>query len=99
MPNPTATAILRAGQLADRALYFRNDLAYAATGGAVPKNPHTFLTNIGVAASAAYAVGAQTQIAVFFATNGMTTIDPDGAGPIFEVPVVPPLPEDLSFIP
>jgi len=98
VPNPTTTAILRAGDLADRATLYRNDLAFAANP-AVPKNPHTFLTNIGVAASAAYAVGAQTQIAVFFATQGLTTIDPDGAGPIFEVPVALPLPEDLSFIP
>ncbi len=98
VPNPTTTAILRAGDLADRATLYRNDLAFAANP-AVPKNPHTFLTNIGVAASAAYAVGAQTQMAVFFATSGMTTIDPDGAGPIFEVPVVPPLPEGLNFIP
>jgi hypothetical protein len=26
-------------------------------------------------------------------------IDPDGAGALFEVPIVPPLPEELSFIP
>ena len=99
VPNPTATAILRAGQLADRALYFRNDLAFAATGGAIPKNPHTFLTNIGIPAAAPLAVAAQTQIAVFFATDGALTIDPDGAGPLFEMPVVPPLPETLNFLP
>lgn len=98
VPNPTTTAILRAGDLADRATYFRNDLAFAANP-AVPKNPHTFLTNVGVAAAAAYAVGAQTQIALFFATNGALTIDPDGAGPFFEVPIAGPLPEGLNFIP
>ena len=99
VPNPTATAILRAGQLADRALYFRNDLAFAATGGAIPKNPHTFLTNIGIPAAAPLAVAAQTQIAVFFATDGALTIDPDGPGPLFEMPIVPPLPETLNFLP
>jgi hypothetical protein len=26
-------------------------------------------------------------------------IDPDGAGPIFETPMVGPLPEDLAFLP
>jgi len=26
-------------------------------------------------------------------------IDPDGAGPLFETPIVAPLPEDLSYIP
>jgi hypothetical protein len=98
VPNPTATAILRAGDLADRATYYRNDLAFAANP-AIPKNPHTFLTNIGAAATAAIAVGAQTQIAVFFATNGALTIDPDGAGPLFEVPIAGPLPETLNFLP
>ena len=98
VPNPTTTAILRAGDLADRAVFFRNDLAYALDP-AVGKNPHVFLTNIGNAAAAPYAVGAQTQTAVFFQTDGATVIDPDGAGPIFEVPIVPPLPEGLSFIP
>src|SRR5438034_7251121 len=98
VPNPTTTAILRAGDLADRATLFRNDLAFLNNAG-VPKNPHTFLSNIGVAAAANYAVGAQQQIAVFFATHGGVTIDPDGPGPFFEVPVVLPLPETLSFIP
>ena len=45
------------------------------------------------------AIGAQMQIAVFFASNGSNVIDPDGAGPIFEVPINPPLPEGLNFIP
>ena len=98
VPNPTATALLRAGGLADRALYFRNDLAYAATGGAIPKNPHTFLTNIGIAAAAPFAVAAQTQIALFFASGGALTIDPDGAGPYFEMPIAPPLPETLNLL-
>ena len=99
VPNPTTTAILRAGDLADRALYYRNDLSFAATGGAVPKNPHTFLTNIGSAAAAPYAVMAQTQIALFFASGGTVTIDPDGAGAIFEMPIVLPLPETLNYLP
>ena len=99
VPNPTTTALLRAGKLADRAMYFRNDLAYAATGGAIPKNPHTFLTNIGIPAAAPLAVAAQLQIAAFFASDGALTIDPDGAGPLFEMPIVPPLPETLNYLP
>ena len=99
VPNPTATALLRAGDLADRAMYFRNDLAYAATGGAIPKNPHTFLTNISIPAAAPFAVAAQLQIATFFATGGALVIDPDGAGPIFEMPIALPLPEELNFLP
>jgi hypothetical protein len=97
VPNPTATAILRAGDLADVAVQYRNDLAFAANP-AIPKNPHTFLTNIGIAAAAPYAVLAQTQIAEFFRTNGLLVIDPDGAAPFFEVPSKD-LPERLNFIP
>jgi hypothetical protein len=102
VPNPTTTAIIRAGALADRAMLYRNDLTFAATGGAIPKNPHTFLTNIGNAAAAPFAIAAQTQMAVFFQSNGALTIDPDaviGTSAFFEMPVVPPLPETLSFIP
>ncbi len=98
VPNPTTTAILRAGGLADRATRYRNDLAYAVNSG-VGKNPHTFLTNIGNGVQAPYAVMAQTQMAIFFATGGALTIDPDGAaGPFFEVPTLA-LPEGLNFIP
>ncbi|HXD40265.1 MAG TPA: hypothetical protein VN649_06865, partial [Ramlibacter sp.] len=97
VPNPTASAILRAGELADRTTFFRNDLAFALNP-AVPKNPHTFLTNV-ANADALFAIGAQQQIAIFFASNGVVVIDPDGAGPIFEVPIVGPLPETLNFIP
>ena len=99
VPNPTTTALLRAGELADRAMYFRNDLAYAATGGAIPKNPHTFLTNIGIPAAAPLAVAAQIQIALFFASDGALVIDPDGAGALFEMPISLPLPEALSYLP
>jgi len=98
VPNPTTSAILRAGDLADRATYFRNDLAYALNP-AVGKNPHVFLTNIGNPAAAGYAIGAQQQIAAFFASLGVSVIDPDGTGPYFEVPIVGPLPEGLNYIP
>jgi Bacterial Ig-like domain len=98
VPNPTSSAILRAGALQDRATYFRNDLANALNP-LVPKNPHTFLTNIGAAATVPYAFAAQSQIAAFFASNGALTIDPDGANPFFEVPIALPLPESLNFIP
>ena len=100
VPNPTSTAIVRAGELADRTLYFRNDLAFAVTGGQIPKNPHTFLTNISIPAAAPLAVAAQRQIAEFFASDGAVVIDPDGAGsPLFEMPINPPLPETLNFLP
>jgi fermentation-respiration switch protein FrsA (DUF1100 family) len=99
VPNPTATALIRSGELTDRTSFFRNDLAFAGNP-AFPKNPHTFLTNIaGAPAVAAVAIEAQTQIGVFFASAGGLTIDPDGPGPLFEVPIAGPLPEDLGFIP
>jgi hypothetical protein len=109
VPNPTATAIIRAGELQDRVTYFRNDIAFAANP-AMAKNPHTFLTNIagspGGPVASAIAFKAQAQIATFFATDGALTIDPDDAPPalpgfpgVFETPIVPPLPEELNFIP
>lgn len=98
VPNPTSSAIVRAGGLADRTTYFRNDLAYA-NNPAVGKNPHTFLTNISSAAGAGYALAAQAQIAAFFASHGTLVIDPDGAGPYFETPLVGALPEGTNFIP
>lgn len=97
VPNPTSTAIVRAGGLQAQTTYFRNDLAVAANP-ALPKNPHTFLTGLG-GPGTTIAVLAQTQIAEFFRSGGGVVIDPDGAGPLFEVPLVPPLPEGLNFLP
>jgi hypothetical protein len=109
VPNPTGTAIIRAGELQDRVTYYRNDIAFAANP-TMSKNPHTFLTNIagtpGGAIASAIAFKAQNQIATFFSTNGALTIDPDdalpalpGFPPVFETPIIPPLPETLNFIP
>jgi len=99
VPNPTTTALIRSGDLADRTTLFRNDLAFAL-GVGFGSNPHTFLTNLGGTLPVAQtAVAAQLQIAIFFASGGATTIDPDGAGPLFETPIAIPLPEDLAFIP
>jgi Bacterial Ig-like domain len=97
VPNPTTSAILRACDCADRATLYRHDLAYAANP-ALPKNPHTFLTNVGLPAAAPFAFAAQQQIATFFTSNGATTADPDGSGPIFETPTSI-VPEDLAYIP
>ena len=99
VPNPTASAILRAADAFDRWTLFRNDLVRAARPTA-PANPHTFLTNIANAAVADLAIAAQHQIGVFFETDGTVVIDPDGAGLFFEVPISQaqiPLMEDLNF--
>lgn len=98
VPNPTSTAIIRAGDLAGNTTLFRNDLAFAANS-AVPKNPHVFLTNLAVPSAAPFAVAGQRQIATFFASDGAVVVDPDEAAPFFETPVKLPLPEDLGFIP
>ena len=98
VPNPTASALIRAGGLEDRATYFRNDLAFATVPGYTVTNPHTFLSNIG-GASGPLAFAAQQQIATFLAGGGAVTIDPDGAGPYFETPIAGPLPETLNFLP
>lgn len=98
VPNPTSSALVRAGDLLDRTVYYRHDLAFAAFP-TLPKNPHTFLTNLGNAAAAPLAVIAQQQIATFFVSRGTVVTDPDAGGPLFEVPIAGPLPETLSFIP
>lgn len=107
VPNPTATALIRSGDLQDRATFFRNDLAFPTdpgdpktNPGGFPKNPHTFLTHIAANTGPMnVAIEAQSQIAVFFESGGALTIDPDGPGPFFEVPIAGPLPEDLGFLP
>ena len=113
VPNPTSTAMLRAGDLADRATYYRHDLAFASRGDQsgipVPKDPHAFLLFVSLIptpippvnfpAVADVGAGARQQIAEFFASDGTNVIDPDGAGPLFEVPIEGPLPEELNFIP
>ncbi len=96
VPNPTASAIIRAGNLQSRATLFRNDLVIAA-GIPVNHNPHTFLTNL-FDAGRPFALQAQQQIATFFASDGSITTDPDGAAPFFETPTSM-VPEDLAYIP
>jgi hypothetical protein len=105
VPNPTATALIRSGDLTDRTTFFRNDIATLIGLGF--SNPHTFLTNL--SATNPVAVEAQLQIAAFLASNGALTLDPDSFGPalgvpptlpsLFETPIAGPLPEDLGFIP
>jgi hypothetical protein len=96
VPNPTTSAILRAGDLASRATLYRHDLAFAANP-AVGTNPHAFLTGV-AGAGAGFAFAAQQQIATFFASDGALTVDPDAAGPFFETPTSM-VPEDLAYLP
>jgi len=113
VPNPTTTAILRAGDLADRATFVRTNLVFPVNPRPFPNNiylyPHTFLQIFADPALTAIALQAQQQIASFLALDGTNQnlnpfdgtqiLDPDGASPVFEVPIVPPLPEALNYFP
>ena len=78
VPNPTSTAMLRAGNLAHRATYYRHDLAFAdpmrnPTGIEVPKDSHLFLVFDSFLdffpAVGDVGAGARQQIAEFFASD------------------------------
>jgi hypothetical protein len=97
--NPGTTALLRAGDLADRALYYRHDVAFAEDA-ALPKNPHDVMVSPmhPNATFRSISRGMQEQIGAFFASGGTVVIHPEPVR-FFEVPVVGPLPEDLNYIP
>jgi hypothetical protein len=109
MTNPTSTAILRAGGLKDlagRTTFYRHDLALK-DGRALPDNTHGFLTTTptpsdGQLVFGNIALGAQRQIATFFASNGQVIDDladittSDGKR-LFEVPIDEPRQEGLNF--
>jgi len=99
VPNPTTTAILRAGDLADRTIFFRNDLALAEDPR-MSRNPHGFAFAIADPSALAREIarGIQQRVALFLASGGELIIHPEPAR-FFEVPVLLPLPEDLSYIP
>jgi hypothetical protein len=97
--NPTTTALLRAGDLADRATFYWHDLAFAEDPRIGAGTSHGFVIAV-VSANAlvrAIALGAQEQVAVFFASDGTTIIHPEPAR-FFEVPIALPLPEGLNYI-
>ena len=96
-PNPRTTALVRAGVLREKTVFFRNDIAFAEDP-TVSKDPHTFLqplTTAGVAGQVAR--GGQTAIADFFVSGGTTINHPEPAR-FFEFPIEV-LPEDYSYIP
>jgi hypothetical protein len=95
--NPTTTELIRAGDLADRALFYRHDLNFGNDG--VPANPHLFLPQIGSPPNfSRIALGAQQHIAAFFESDGAKVISPMPAA-FWEVPVKTPLPEDTFYLP
>ena len=56
------------------------------------------MVSIGVPAFRDIALGAQAQIASFFASEGETIVHPEPAQ-FFEVPIQGPLPEELNYMP
>lgn len=95
--NPFTTALLRAGDLADRATLFRHDLFFAENPG-VDGNPHQFLIRVtGHPMERQIALAYQEQIATFLESDGGLIIQPEPAR-FFEVPMVPPAPEGLGFV-
>jgi hypothetical protein len=96
IPNPLETAVVRAGDLADRTVFYRHDVAFAENT-ARPKTSHTFMISIDVASMREISLSAQEQIAVFFASDGKSLIQPEPAR-YFEVPIRLLLPESLNYI-
>jgi hypothetical protein len=114
--NPTSTAVIRAGDLADRTTFYMNDKAFIVNPS-LPGQPHiwphVFLIAPTFSQVAEVSLHAQEQIAMFFASDGETVIDPDPvvvdhdlnpATPAleafaFEVLIVGALPEALNYFP
>src|SRR5262249_20076346 len=75
--NSTTAAFLRAGDLADRATFYRHDLAFAEDP-TLDRNPHQFLIRVvGNPGERRIALGYQSQIAAFFASDGEVIIHPE----------------------
>jgi hypothetical protein len=97
--NPGTSVLLRAGNLLDRTIYYRHDLAYPLDPLRMPKNPHTFAGTV-LSPSPLYQSlgrGAEDLIGAFLASDGTVIIHPQPAY-FFEVPIASPLPEELNFI-
>jgi hypothetical protein len=98
-PNLITTALLRAGGLADRTMFFRGIDAYQAaelTAGA--EDLHEYLFRFIDEFRRSFALAGQESVATFFASDGERTVNPDSSvGQWFETPIVGPLPEDLSL--
>jgi len=97
-PNPRSSAMIRAGVLREKTIFYRNDLAFAESPSTVNKDPHTFLQPIaGSSISAQIGRGGQMSYGQFLASGGTTINHPEPAR-FWEFPI-PVLPEDFSYIP
>jgi hypothetical protein len=96
-PNPTTTAILRAGELADRTLYYLHDLCRIDFPG-LPPNPHGFAASISLTSPfRPISLGVQDQVGQFFFSDGGLLTVP-APSQYFEFPIALPLPEALNHI-
>ncbi|MEM8929847.1 MAG: hypothetical protein AAGE94_01660 [Acidobacteriota bacterium] len=101
VPNFSTTAVVRAGDLADRTTLYRHDLVFGQPdfpGVDEPDGHFGLLFPFLGPAFEELGAAIQKQTARFLATQGDEWIDPDGADPIFESPIEGPLPEDCGFV-
>jgi len=94
--NPQTSALIRAGDLKDRATYYRHDLALA-DNPALAKNPHQLYQALNVLVNRPITLALQGQVATFIASDGQHTAQPLPVK-YFEVPLRGPLPETLNYI-
>jgi Big-like domain-containing protein len=90
VPNATAGELYRAGRLFDLVSYYRNDKT--PTAGS---DPHGFLLDPRLFGRDQ----GQAQMLEFISSGGATVIDPDGPGPIWEVPIANPRNLDCTHYP
>ena len=95
--NPGTSELIRAGDFADRVLFYRHDFNFGLPG--VPPTPHPYIFQVGAAPNfSRVAFGAQDQIGTFFETDGAQMTHPAPAA-LWEAPISGPLPEDTFFLP
>ena len=63
----------------------------------VPGGPIIEIARLSPAFRALVAIALATRVPIFFETDSAVIVDPDGAGPFFEVPIVGPPPKGLNF--
>jgi hypothetical protein len=96
--NPGTTLLLRAGDLADRTIFFRTDLVVQQHPAL--KEPHGFIvsTQSPDLFVRQIAGSAQDSIAAFLQSDGAMPSQPMPVE-LFEMPIVGPLPETLNYMP
>lgn len=90
------TAILRAGDLADRATFYRHDLAFA-DNPTLERNPHRFMVSTDVAAFSRSPWPPRSKSRFSLPRMALKS-STQNRHTFFELPIVLPLPEALNFI-